>query len=80
MVWEVLMYLCCFYWIMNKESVLPGDRIEYSYKEPKIFKIVLWPNVWGKNLKVTETDKYNRNVDTDLSVEDDETIAICCVL
>ena len=26
--WEVLLYMCCFYWLMNKEAALACDRAE----------------------------------------------------
>ena len=25
---EVLLYICCFYWLMNKESALACDSVE----------------------------------------------------
>ena len=28
MVWEVLLYMCWFYWLMNKEAALACDRAE----------------------------------------------------
>ena len=28
MVWEILLYMCCFYQLMNKESALACDRVE----------------------------------------------------
>ena len=28
LVWEVLLYMCCFYWLMNKEASLACDRVE----------------------------------------------------
>ena len=27
-VWEVLLYMCCFYWLMHKEAALACDRAE----------------------------------------------------
>ena len=27
--WDVFMYMCCFYWLMNK-AVLPNDLAEHS--------------------------------------------------
>ena len=26
--WEVFLYMCCFYWLVNKESALTCDRAE----------------------------------------------------
>ena len=35
--WEVLLYMCCFYWLMNKEASWAYDRAEqYKVGTPSI--------------------------------------------
>ena len=32
LMWEVLLYMCCFYWLTNKESTLACDRASRAWQ------------------------------------------------